>query len=112
MSVHASLLVHDFLANMNQTVLRQLPYSPDLAQADFFFISQTDIHKITENSQTELRIILKKVYQDCFQKWQQCSEQFINAGGECFEGNKAHPVAAMSKKNDKITVPKLCRQTT
>jgi hypothetical protein len=33
---HALLLIHDFLANMNTTVLPQAPYSPNLAWADFF----------------------------------------------------------------------------
>jgi transposase len=33
---HASLLIRDFLANTNTTVLPQPPYSPDLAPADFF----------------------------------------------------------------------------
>jgi hypothetical protein len=51
-----------------------------------------------ENSQTELRAILKKAYQDCFQKWQQHWEQCINAGEEYFEGDKAHSVAGMSEK--------------
>jgi transposase len=34
--VHASLLICDFLANTNTTVLPQPPYSPDLAPADIF----------------------------------------------------------------------------
>jgi hypothetical protein len=32
---HASLLIRDFLANTNITMLHQPPYSPDLALADF-----------------------------------------------------------------------------
>jgi hypothetical protein len=43
--------------------------------------------------------IPKKAYQDCFQKWQWHWEQCVNAGGEYFEGNTAHSVAGMSKKN-------------
>jgi hypothetical protein len=35
-------------------------------------------------------MILKKAYQDCFQKWQWHWEQCISAGGEYFEGDKAH----------------------
>jgi hypothetical protein len=52
------------------------------------------IQKITENSQTELHAISKKAYQDCFQKWQQHWEGRINAGAECFEGDKAHQLQA------------------
>jgi histone-lysine N-methyltransferase SETMAR len=33
---HASLLMRDFLTNMNTSVLPLPPYSPDLAPADFF----------------------------------------------------------------------------
>jgi hypothetical protein len=51
-----------------------------------------------ENSQPELRAILKKAYQDCFQKWQWRWERCINAGGEYFEGDKAHSFAGMSEK--------------
>jgi hypothetical protein len=70
------------------------------------------IQEITENSQTELRVILKKVYQDCFQLWHQNWEWCINAGGEYFEGDKAHSVAGMSRKIIKKIVPKLFEQTT
>jgi hypothetical protein len=34
---HASLLIHELLANTNITVLPQTPYSPDLALADFSY---------------------------------------------------------------------------
>jgi hypothetical protein len=61
------------------------------------------IQEIMVNSQTELHTIPKKAYQDCFQKWQQLWEWCINAGGEYFEGGKAHSVAGMSKKNTSET---------
>jgi cation transport regulator ChaB len=59
------------------------------------------IQEITEYLQKELHAILKKVYQYCFQKWQRHWERCIDAGGEYFEGDKAHSVAGMSKKNYK-----------
>jgi hypothetical protein len=109
---HASLLIHDFLANTNITVLPQPPYSPDLALADFFLFPKLKstlkewqfqmIQEITEYLQMELCTIPKKPYQDCFQKWQWCWERYINAGGEYFEGEKAHSVAGMSEKIIKI----------
>jgi hypothetical protein len=43
-------------------------------------------------------VIPKKAYQNCFQKWQQHWEQFINAEKEYSESDKAHSVAGMSKK--------------
>jgi histone-lysine N-methyltransferase SETMAR len=106
-----SLLIRDLLANMNTTMLPQPLYSPDLALADFFLFPKLKsnlkgrqfqtIQEITEKSQMELRAILKKAYLDCFQKWQWLWERCINAGGEYFEGDKAHSVAGMSKKNYK-----------
>jgi hypothetical protein len=56
------------------------------------------IQEITENSQMQLCAIPKKVYQGFFQKWQRRWERCINAGGEYYEGNKAHSVAGMSEK--------------
>jgi hypothetical protein len=41
---HASLLIHDFLANMNASVLPQPPYSPDVTPADVFLFHKTKIH--------------------------------------------------------------------
>jgi hypothetical protein len=78
-----------------------------------FLISQSEVHferttitddsrDYTENSQLELCAILKKVYQDCFQKWQWHWKQCINAGGEHSEGDKAHSVAGMTKKYKNI----------
>jgi hypothetical protein len=56
---HASLLIRYFLANTITTVLPQLPYSPDLAPADFSLFPKPKstlkgrrfqtIHDITEN---------------------------------------------------------------
>jgi hypothetical protein len=97
---HASLLIHKFLANTNTTVLPQPPYSPDLVPADFFLFPK-EIHfertAISNNSRDYpkfadgvMRDPKKKVYQDCFQKWQWCWEWCINAGGE-------YSVAGMSK---------------
>jgi hypothetical protein len=40
MHSHASLLIRDFLAKNNKTVLLQPPYSPDLHPADIFLFSK------------------------------------------------------------------------
>jgi transposase len=103
----ASLLIRDFLANSNITVLPQPPYSTDLAPADFFLFPKLKftlkgrchtIQDVTEYSQTELRPIPKKAYQDSFHKWQRRWELCVNAGGEYFESDKAHLVARMFEK--------------
>jgi hypothetical protein len=39
-----SLLVREFLAKHKMTVIPQLPYSPDLAPADYFFVPEVEIH--------------------------------------------------------------------
>jgi transposase len=67
---HALLLIRDFLANTNITVLHQPPYLPDLAPADFSLFPKLKstlkgrrfqmIQEITENLQTELCAIPKK----------------------------------------------------
>jgi hypothetical protein len=107
---HASLLIRDFLANTNTIGLPWLPCSPDLAPADFFLFPKLKhtlkgrfrtVQEITENSQTELRAVPKKAYQDCFQKRQRRWERCNNAGREFFEGDKDHSVAGMSEKNYK-----------
>jgi hypothetical protein len=56
------------------------------------------IQETAENLQIELYAIPRKSHQDCLQKWQQCWERCINAGGEYFDGDKAHSVAGMSEK--------------
>jgi hypothetical protein len=92
---------------MNTTVLPQLPYSPDLAQVDFFLFPilkytlkgrrfQT-IQEIIQDSQTKLAMILKNAYQD-FPEVATALEWCINAGGVYSEGNKAHSVAGTSEK--------------
>jgi transposase len=67
---HASLLIREFLAKNESTVVPQPPYSPDLAPADFFLFLKLksmlkgrrfeSIEEIEENSLTELLAIQKK----------------------------------------------------
>jgi transposase len=95
---HTSLLIRDFLAQHETTVLPQPPYSPDLAPADFFLfqklkatlrkdedsIGRGDKGKIAE----DLRAIPKNAFQDCFRKWEKRWERCMNSQGEYFEGAK------------------------
>jgi len=67
---HASLIIREFLAKNETTVVPQPPYSPDLAPADFFLFPKLkctlkgrrfeSTEEIEENSLTELRAITKK----------------------------------------------------
>jgi transposase len=95
---HASLLIRDFLAQHETTVLPQPPYSPDLAPADFFLFQKLkstlkgqrfqSVQEIKENSLEDLRAIPKNAFQDCFRKWKKRWERCINSQGEYFEGDK------------------------
>jgi hypothetical protein len=74
-------------------------YSPEFAPADFFLITKLkslmkgwqfeSVKEIKENLLAELRIILKEVFQDCFQNWKKHGEGYIKSGGEYFNGGKA-----------------------
>jgi hypothetical protein len=64
-----------------------------------------------ENSHSELCVIPKKAFQDCFQKWQRRWESCINTRGEYFEGDKVTQLQACPKRNIKKIVPKLSEQT-
>ena len=74
---HVSLLIHEFLLK-HETTVPQLPYSPDLAPADFFFPKlkssvkgcrfQT-VEEREENLIRDLRTIPQNTYQDAFQNW-------------------------------------------
>jgi hypothetical protein len=73
-------------------MLSSVRNSSDLAPAEFILFPKLKstlkgqqfqtIQEIMENLQKKLRAIRKKVYQDCFQKWQQRWELCISAGGE------------------------------
>jgi hypothetical protein len=92
---------------MYTIALPQPPYSPDPALADFLLLPKLkstligqrfqmiqDYRKLADGAMHDP----KKGYQGCFQKWQWLWERCINAGGENYEGDKAHSVAGMSEK--------------
>jgi len=74
---HRSVLVHDFLAENNETTLELSPYSPDLAPADFLPVSSTEISiektvfcyaiDIIKNVTEELKRFSQNGFQECFQ---------------------------------------------
>jgi transposase len=95
-SAHALLLIREFLAKNETTVVPQRPYSPDLAPADFFLFPKLkstlkgrrfeSTEEIEEHSLTELRAIPKEIIQELFPKQEKNAEK---SGGEYFEGDKA-----------------------
>jgi transposase len=76
-SPHASLLIREFLVKQETIVLPQIPYSPDLAPADFFLFPKLKstlkgrrcqtVEEIKENSLQDFRA--KNTFQDTFQNW-------------------------------------------
>ena len=101
---HASLLIREFLAKHETSVVPQAPYSPDLALADFFLFPKLKsalkgrrfktMEEIEENSLWDLRAIPQNTFQDAFQNWKERWERCINSGGEYFEGDKCDEVVS------------------
>ena len=93
-----ALLIRAFLTKHEVTIVPQLPYTPDLAPADFFLFLKLKpslkgrrfqtIEEIEENSIWDLRAIPRNPFQDVLQNWKKRWEQCIKSGGEYFEGDK------------------------
>jgi len=91
---HASPLIREFLTKHEMTIVPQLPYSPDLAPADFFLFPKLKsslkgcrfqtVEEKEENSVWDLRAIPQNTFQDWKKRWVRC----IKSGGEYFEGDK------------------------
>ena len=93
---HSAHVIQDFLAKNGMPLVRQAPYSPDLAPWDFWlfptlkttlkgkrFQSREDI---IQKSSEELRSIPEEQFQRTFQKWQKRWEKCVDLQGEYFEG--------------------------
>jgi hypothetical protein len=75
------------------------PYSPDLAQADFFLFPKLKttlkgrrfqtIEGIQENAIRELRAIAESAFQEAFQQWKKHRDRCIANRGDYFEGDSA-----------------------
>lgn len=95
---HSALLIREFCAKNQMTVLPHPPYSPDLALCDFFLFPKLksvlkgrrfqSVDDIKANSSQTLKDISKEAIQDCFAKWKHRWEKCVNSGGEYFEGDK------------------------
>jgi hypothetical protein len=76
-----------------------MPYSPDLAPADFFLFAKLKstikgrrfqtVEDVEENSPRNLCAIPQNTFQEAFQNWKKRWEQCINGGEECCEGDKS-----------------------
>jgi transposase len=84
---HPALLIRDFLTQHETTLVPQLPYSPDIAPADFFIFTKLKsvlkrrrleyVKEIEEISLVQPRSIPEEAFQECFQKWKKRWERCI-----------------------------------
>ena len=89
---HASLLIHSYLLKHQTSVVPHLPYSPDLAPAEFFPFPKLKttlkgrcfqtIQEIQENAIRELCAITESMFQEAFQQWKKRWEQCIASRGD------------------------------
>ena len=88
---HSAHVIIGFLAKNNRALVRQPPYTPDLAPCDFWlypklkttlkrrrFESRKDI---IEKTTAELRSIPEEEFKRCFQKWQRRWEKCVHLQG-------------------------------
>lgn len=94
---HSSHLVQGFLAKHRIPVLRQAPYSPDMAPCDFWLFPTLKMplkgtrfqsrNEIMQNATARLKSIKKVEFQACFQKWQERWNKCVKSQGDYFEGD-------------------------
>ena len=95
---HPAYVIHAFLAKNSMSLVRQAPYSPDLAPCDFWlfpklktilkgrrFQSREDIIK---KSTEEFGSIPEEGFKRCFEKWQRRWEKCVYRQGGYFEGDR------------------------
>ena len=81
---HSSHLIQHFLAKHGIPVVRQPPYSPDMAPYDFWLFPKLKT--------AEMNTIPKEDFQRCFQQWKDRWAKFVQAQGAYFEGDLGVPV--------------------
>ena len=96
---HSSNLVQQFLSKHSIALLRQLPYSPDIAPCDFWLFTEPkkplkgqrfdDKTTVENNATSVLKAIPKSEFQDCFEKWKHRWNRVIQSSRDYFEG--CHP---------------------
>ena len=101
---HSSHLIQGFfLAKHNIPLVRQAPYSPDMALCDFWLFPKLKIplkgkrfesrEDITRNATDLMNMIPQEAFQKCFQQWQDSWKKCVHHQGDYFEGDKGfrHP---------------------
>jgi len=93
---HTSLLVRQLLSKKNITVCPHPPYSPDLAQCDFWLFPKVKrtmkgkcfelIQDIEAAMTAQLKTLTKEDFKNCFRKWQERWDKCVQSEGENFAG--------------------------
>jgi len=91
---HTALSVQQFLAKKkNMTVIPHPPYSPDLAQCDFFLFPRmkgkrfADVGEVKKETLEVLNNISTEEFQKRFQQWEKRWYKCIESKAEYFEGD-------------------------
>jgi transposase len=92
---HSSQLIQSFLAKPNISVVRQAPYSPDMAPCDFWLFPRLKTplkdscldsrEDIMRNVTKELRSLPEEAFQKCFQQWKERWAKCVESQGAYFE---------------------------
>ena len=93
---HSSNFVQQFLSKHSIALLRQPPYSPDIAPCDFWLFPKLkkplkgqrfDYKTTVENNVTrELKAIPNSEFPDCFENWKHRCNRVIQSSRDYFEG--------------------------
>ena len=94
---HSLHLIQSFLAKHNIPLIRQAPYSPDMAPCDFWLFPKLKMplkgtrfesrEDIMRNATAQLYMIPQEAFQKCFQQWQDCWKKCVHYQGDYFEGD-------------------------
>ncbi|CAH1105647.1 unnamed protein product [Psylliodes chrysocephalus] len=94
---YSSQLINTFLNKHGITIIRQPPYSADLAPCDFWLFPKLktplkgscfgSTEEIMRNATTELNTIPKEDFLRCFQQWKDRWDKCVEAQGAYFEGD-------------------------
>ena len=92
--VHASLVVRQFLASTNMTVIPHPPHSLEFAPCDFFLFPNLllkgrrfdNIKQMQTVSQNVMKTLTWNDFQQCFPSWKSSWNRCINAERDYFEG--------------------------
>ena len=93
---HPLLLVQLFMVGKNLAAVPHPPYSPDLAQCDFWLFPKLKMtlkgkrfetnEDIKANTTDRLKLLKKEDFHTCFRQWQKRWNKTV-AEGEYFEGD-------------------------